>query len=325
MKRFRELAEAYGAAGSDGKYRGFWSDPFCVRDFYLSELKVAMPRLALAIIFFVLGLFCNSVSQAWLQRNLSGYYEKLCENKGLHPEDKALWDITFKMLPRVPSTHLADIFAMAGPAVLVLRFIVLPGPISMRWTILRRWLTVWGLIWFIRSVTIFVTPLPNPDASCKPIISAPDNLLLEAVYIATQQDLTCQDVMFSGHTVALTLAVLFLCRYISLAPWSSYMMNRGWLSLNTFFHVVGYIFTAIGYYCIAGSRFHYTLDVLVGSLVTITTFRAYHDKIELTWLRREHGGSDLLDHFLYWLDAYAKDRKVLTGRKHTQEEWLSRH
>lgn len=320
-KRFQDLAKSYGAVGSDGKYQGFWSDPFCLRDFKISVLSCSLPRLLFAVAFFFLGLYMNSLSQAWLQRNMSGYYEKMCP--GPH---KTLWDITFKVLPYVPTTRPADLFASAAPAYLVLRFIVFPGPLSLRWTILCRWLTVWGTIWMVRSLTIVVTPLPNPDHTCKPIISFPDNLFAEAFMIAITKDLTCQDVMFSGHTVALTLSTLFISKYTSVAPWSSIGASRAWISVSTFVNVFGSLFVVTGYYFIAASHFHYTLDVLVGALVTYTMFRAYHNRLELAWLRKVHGGNGIMDPFLHWYERDSRDLlKYSTKAALSEEKWLDEH
>mmetsp|Transcript_52562 Transcript_52562/g.112090 ORF Transcript_52562/g.112090 Transcript_52562/m.112090 type:complete len:402 (+) Transcript_52562:159-1364(+) len=326
LKRFCELAKAYGVAGPKGDYEGFWSDPFCKSDFSKKNLGSALPRLFVAILFFATGAYLNCISQAWLEQNIAGYYEKLCAGP-LADDDKALWDVTFKMLPKVRSTKPADCFAALGPIILVVRFVLIPGPLSLRWTIARRWLTIWGMVWFTRSLTIIVTPLPNPDRSCEPIITWPNNIFMEALWIMLGQDLTCQDVMFSGHTVALTLPMMFLFQYIPITPWSSFGLSRSWLSLNSFVRMVGYAIILIGYYFIAGSRFHYTLDVLVGALVVVTMFSAYHNRIELTWLRKQHGGQDFLDRILEWLEQDAKDMHMMKLRMEqhqgaSQERWL---
>jgi len=126
--------------------------------------------------------------------------------------------------------------------VLIVRFIILPGPLSLRWVVLRRWIMCWGTIMGIRGMTIIVTPLPNPDSTCEPIIQYPDNLFMEAFMIAITKDLTCEDVMFSGHTVCMTCAMLIIMRYVPLAPWTSKGASRSWFSLPTAIRMCGYVY-----------------------------------------------------------------------------------
>lgn len=302
-QRFLDLAKLYGAVGNDGTYQGFWSDPFCFRDFTRSALVSALPRVFFAYACFFSGLYINSLSQAWLQRNIAGYYESKCPGPG----HSTLWDVIFEFMPYVNNTHIVDMFAASPSNVLVIRFIVLPGPLSLRWTILCRWLFVWGTIWMARSVTIIVTPLPNPDQTCKPRITYPDNLFLEAWRISQAKDITCQDVLFSGHAVGLAISTLFIVKYISLAPWTSWEVSRSWVSVNMAVTAVGFGWILTGCYFIIASHFHYTIDVIVGALVTFTLFKVYHSRLELAWLRKVHGGSGILEPFFYWYERDAKD------------------
>mmetsp|Transcript_12430 Transcript_12430/g.31026 ORF Transcript_12430/g.31026 Transcript_12430/m.31026 type:complete len:89 (+) Transcript_12430:278-544(+) len=81
-----------------------------------------------------------------------------------------LWDVSFKRLPYVRSTKMADMFAGGGPLFVIVRFLVLPGPLSLRWTIFSRLLIIWGMLWCFRGFTIIATPLPNPDYTCRPYL-----------------------------------------------------------------------------------------------------------------------------------------------------------
>lgn len=307
MEAFERMVCEYGI-DSEGKYPGFCSDPFCTSDFSRPVLAKFLPRLAAAIAIFLVGLYVNSLSQAWLQKNISGYYEKGWLPVAPRNSTVVLWDVTFYALPYVTSTTPADIFANTAPASVFLRFVVVPGPMSMRWTILCRWLVIWGMLWFLRALTIITTPLPNPDPTCKPKISHPDNIALEAFMIPLG-DLTCQDVLYSGHTVALTLSMLFIFRYVTRSPWFPSSASHKWCSTSTAVYMIGGAVLLAGYYFIAASHFHYTVDVLIGCMATCLMFALYHYAIRVYTVRRRRSRL-FVYYFLSWFETHAKDLRL---------------
>jgi hypothetical protein len=193
-----------------------------------------------------------------------------------------LFDIVFLYLPRVNSTAPAEFFSGWPGNLVVIRYCLFPGPLSMRWQILYRGLFIEGVLFLIRAVTLILTPLPNPYRQCDPVIMYPKNIWLEAWAInapfnPAYNELTCQDVLYSGHTVMGTLGVLFFAYYAKkapVAPWCRHFPYR-------IFYFCCLLFTLWGWYVIAGSHYHYSVDVWVGAVMTIMVFTVYHTSLRL--------------------------------------------
>jgi len=304
------LMEVHGLSGES--FPSFWSDPFCSKDFTAGVLGEAMPRLGVAFLVWLVGMYGNNVSQAWLQKHMAGHYEAKLIDAG----SVGLWDLGHELLPAVGNTAICDLIAGGAPLLVAIRFWVLPGPLSMRWTILTRSLLICGLLWGFRGIMIVSTVLPNPDPSCKPQITFPDNIFWEAFanmpIVFWHSELTCQDVMFSGHTVVITLPTLFLLRYSAWSPWvppSTSSPSSVWSGV-LLFKITVIMIMLVGYYVIIASKLHYTADVLVGSFLTVMLFQTYHSVVRVAHfpqmqapLARRCG----IYHFLRWFDKNAVD------------------
>lgn len=357
-----DYAEVFGYY--DG-FPKFTDDPFGCRDFSRKQRRKFLPRLGVAVVWILVCAYINNLSQAWLQKNIDGFYESnwgyavssyneslhwLAKNKPdyyearwgnkdpneverfeeYHPEREdeiyhnktvKLFDIVFLYLPYVNSSVPADCFAAGSAGVAVIRFAVIPGPISMRWTILTRWLIIWGFIFLCRAGSIIVTPLPNPYQQCVPKMEYPDNIWLEAFALvygtAKHSDFTCQDVMFSGHTAMGTLSTWFFMRYLSKAPWFRVLwMTGGWLSWHTALNVGGVLWMMGGWYVIAGAHFHYTVDVFVGILMVFGNFALYHTLIKEAYLQTHDPNPAI--RFLNWLEKHSPDLKWWSGHQATE-------
>jgi len=161
-------------------------------------------------------------------------------------------------------------------------------------------------MFLFRGFAIIATALPNPDYTCVPRITYPENVWLEAVQVFLKVDLTCQDVLYSGHTVAITLAMLFVAKYSSKSPWSSsFLSGSGWFSRQGMLRMACMAYTFFGYYCIIASHFHFTVDVFIGSLMSCIVFISYHHAIEVAPLRMRHTFSPY--RFLLWFEQPALD------------------
>jgi len=314
-KRFLQMAKDYKVLDEKGECPGFCSDPFGCRDFSRDELRIWMPRVAFAFCFVHLGIYVNSFSQAWLQNNIAGYYETRWKpvNETMVNTTVILWDVVFQKLPAVNSTKYADLLAALLPTFMFIRFAIIPGPMSLRWTIICRVWVIWGVLWFFRAATILITPLPNPWPECVPQISYPDNNFLEAFsmlpFVFWTKEITCQDVLYSGHTVAITLPMLTFMRYIPLSPWFPYESSHKWLSWSTFVNCSSMVVLLGGYFLIAASHFHYTVDVFVAVIMSSLVFYGYHNIVRINYLHglglsRSH---HCLVHFADWYECYSKD------------------
>lgn len=294
----------------------FWQDPLGCEDFRPDCLRKAMPRLALSVAIWVLGLYCNNVCQAWLQQNMADYYTSQWVPKSSKKDHVLLWDMGYKILPSLSCPWIAECLAMGPPILVVIRFCVFPGPLSMRWTFLSRMFLMWGLLWALRAITIISTVLPNPDGTCKPRIAYPNNIFQEALanmpFVFWRHETTCHDVMFSGHTVILTLASLMWVYYADWAPWPEWCNCSSFATLV--FRLSVFLMTLTGYLCIIASKFHYTADVLMGCMLTVFIFQAYHSSVRSAFLPRAKGSVLLrnsFQSFLAWFDEDAVDVAVL--------------
>lgn len=231
-------------------------------------------------------------------------------------ETVTLWDLGFNYFSYVNSSMPANMFAGGSAAMATVRFAILPGPLSMRWAFLCRSLAIWGMLFVCRAFTTVVTPLPNPYHQCVPKISYPDNIWLEALAIfpGVGNESTCQDVMFSGHTTMGTLFTLSIIRYAPLAPWSRYTATDRCFSVTTLIHVLSVCWCCWGYYVITASRLHYTIDVIVGVLVTLLCFNAYHYNAKIIWFRKLHPVRASMSTFLRWFERYSPDLRLFRLR-----------
>lgn len=105
-----------------------------------------------------------------------------------------------------------------------------------------------------------MTVLPNPYKRCTPIITS--NPFVSAFLIMIGSNATCADVFFSGHA-----AMMGLCCMI----FTSSMSRR-----LTLLKILVYIVTFVGWTIIIATRFHYTLDVFYGAVLSIVIWKVYH-------------------------------------------------
>jgi len=314
----------------------FLDDPFGLEDFNRKKIAQMLPRVGLALAVFNSGLYFNNVSQAWLQSEISGYYletmGKYCKEGWLemnitradgwqaNPGEghMRLWDIGFHYFTIPMSTKLADTVAGILPTFVWIRFFIIPGPLSMRWTIYQRIHFIWGILWALRGISIVSTVLPNPDRTCTPKITFPNNIFMEAwanmPWVFWHSELTCEDVLFSGHTVGLTLGTLVFMRYEQWTPWFGASARAGLQSMVTLLRIALMSQALIGYYVIIASKFHYSADVLVGFLMTLMIFSWYHTAVRIAFLPQGKQSAAMrctLYPFLRWFEGDAIDVAVL--------------
>jgi len=134
---------------------------------------------------------------------------------------------------------------------------------------------------------------------------------------------TCADVMYSGHTVNITLCALTWHAYSHVVPLTDFdplyalrfgrsifdtdlpvpvRSNSGetlrWTTLKWCVWSVA----LVGYFLIIATHFHYTLDVFIGALLAIVVFNLY-----LATVRTAHLRKNRINKFLVWLENGADD------------------
>ncbi|ORC91952.1 putative phosphatidylcholine:ceramide cholinephosphotransferase 2 [Trypanosoma theileri] len=125
-----------------------------------------------------------------------------------------------------------------------------------------RFLASYSIMLIFRALVIIMTSYPATDNHCQnpvPITNPLKNIFLTVVTLGSGS-IHCGDLMFSGHTIIITLNLMIQWTYGPLIHW--------------LFRPVACIIVPFSFYCIIASRSHYTDDILVAFYATITTFLA---------------------------------------------------
>ena len=139
-----------------------------------------------------------------------------------------------------------------------------------RWVLMRRFFSLSGTIYLLRSVTMLITSLsvPGKHLECAPRPYGDIyNKFYNAFVIWTGAGLTlqgvrtCGDYMFSGHTVGLTLLNFFITEYTS----HIYML-----------HTFTWVCNLFGVFFILAAHEHYSIDVFVAFYIASRLFMYYH-------------------------------------------------
>lgn len=122
-------------------------------------------------------------------------------------------------------------------------------------------------------------------------------------------EMTCEDVMYSGHTAGGTIATLFMWSYGKKAPWFHGTITWNWYSILT--DIIAIVWLFMGWYVICASHFHYTVDVTVGALLTFTVFNGYHSIIKTVHFADVHPlKGEVIGRFIRWFEAHSVDLKL---------------
>lgn len=144
-----------------------------------------------------------------------------------------------------------------------------------RFVIFRRLFLMLSLLYFMRSITMFVTVLPVSSRTyeCSPRENYTDagvvmhrsiNLFFGMGLTINGKHTYCGDYIYSGHTTVLVMSYLMI---------SEYSPNKKiWLWLRC----ASWCMSLIGVLMVLLSHSHYTVDVIVGYFVTTRLFWMYH-------------------------------------------------
>eukprot|EP00397_Hematodinium_sp_SG-2012_P026335 GEMP01027584.1.p1 GENE.GEMP01027584.1~~GEMP01027584.1.p1 ORF type:complete len:384 (+),score=36.57 GEMP01027584.1:118-1269(+) len=273
----RFLYDYYG----DGPW---WRDLFGIDEFL--TIRRQWPQVVVAVVICVIAVYIDCVAQVYLQLN----YVKT---------HLVLTDLGFQFLPYWDNVHASDYVVLGFIAVTFLRFLVFTGPMSMRWTIMRRTILCLGTLFFLRGFSIICTVLPNPAKYCVSDVPShkETSVALQAWYILLGWRVTCADVLYSGHTVNLTLCLLVWWNYSHLCPirrCSNYTFPFG----KTF----ATIWCVLGYMLIIITHFHYTVDVWLGFWMSYFVWNYYHEAIKSSPFFATH-----FFNFLTWMEMETTD------------------
>lgn len=143
-----------------------------------------------------------------------------------------------------------------------------------RFILLRRYCSLIGTVFLLRSITMFITSLSVPghhlSAECQPFVF--DSFRERAsraldIWLGLGLTLkgvrTCGDYMFSGHTTVITMLNFFITEYTP---------SNSMHPLHTF----TWILNVFGIFFILAAHEHYSIDVFIAVYITSRLFLYYH-------------------------------------------------
>eukprot|EP00906_Rhabdomonas_costata_P026198 RCo037341 len=225
-------------------------------------------------------------------------------SNGLSAADRhgVLPDLGFSSLPAVPGPTAvlswSDIWTLGMILITVVRFSVFGT--RMRLTLMRRYLSIYSCLILLRSLCIITTLLPNPFTSCT--FTFAHNPWVEALLVMSLYERTCADVLFSGHTVDLTMCALVWYYYSRLSP----LPCDPTLSWQWWQQLFALFFAGFGFFLLVATHLHYTVDVVIAFVLTMLLWHLYHLHLQLLRCRctyRLHRVAGLL----WWLELGAED------------------
>ncbi|XP_037909504.1 phosphatidylcholine:ceramide cholinephosphotransferase 1-like isoform X3 [Hermetia illucens] len=198
--------------------------------------------------------------------SLSLVHERLPDREVYHPlPDIVLDNIT----PQEWALNVSEVLIM----IVVNSCILLIIFHKHRFIVMRRVFLIMAVLYFMRSITMYVTVLPVSSTTyyCSPKANSTTPLviakrvfqLISGFGLSINGKHTyCGDSIYSGHTVMLVLGYLVIAEY---SPRRFYLLH--WTAWAT--ALAGVIFVLI-------AHGHYTIDVIIAYYVTTRLFWTYH-------------------------------------------------
>ncbi|VDN95062.1 unnamed protein product [Brugia pahangi] len=225
-------------------------------------------------------------------------------------------DLVFMLIPQQRwAWVVGDIFSTLN-AVLGFTCVLLH---KKRLIVFRRVLLLGGIMYGLRAVVLGLTFLPpsfqNRDEICLPQVNRTAMYATEittrfVTYVVTlgltsgQDKILCGDLMFSGHTVVLTIMYFTLLQYTP--------------RRLVYLRYIAAPLTYIGIAALVISGGHYTMDVLIAYWLTSHIFYAYHQVFAMP--RVERTKAPLSHLWWFWL-CYWFESDVPDGVLRNEWEW----
>lgn len=209
-------------------------------------------------------------------------------------------DETFRFDPN----HIPDI-AMNLLVIVTLLFSFLQ---KNRYVILRRFIFVHASMLLLRCLTVMSTNLPDAHPRCRPggdfvtpkgdmpvhlgggsslshLMNSQKSFVEHTIFFMSPGP-TCGDMVFSGHTVVMTLCALTIHTY--------------WPRTNSFWapnpaKVAAWAVCLVGLGSIIATRLHYSIDVTLALYLTVTLWTSYHRIANDVLLKRQFSCVWLVD------------------------------
>lgn len=222
-----------------------------------------------AVLFFLTSTYIMMVFQLTVEFQKEGsLLNQEPPTTGTAAPAVVLNDVLFDLLPQLQNSEwLIEALINLGLVCTLVRVLIGKHHKKDRERAYCHAFTCGGVVYLLRAVVLFVTPLPNPYPNCVSGLVAHDPFMWNALMVILRIHRTCHDVLFSGHSMSLTLYVCVFAWYI----------RRSWETL-----AVG-VYALVTSILIVSSHYHYTVDVVLGAFITATTFALLY-RIRIPWI-----------------------------------------
>ncbi|EUD68562.1 hypothetical protein C922_00961 [Plasmodium inui San Antonio 1] len=219
-------------------------------------LKILYIRLIYALL---LTIFCVLVHCYFIILSDSHY------TTGDEPLKDRIHEL-YKEVPLFMKGSFVNSSIMFFLIITLLRF-GLFSPLLISISMFIRLLLMLSSFYCLRSIFIYVTTIPCPIRTCQPVRNKNFIENLYTTYlIITAQVYECTDLIISGHTAFTTVLKFF---------WMFY-------EKKICIKAVLFLYCLFIYGMIVISRFHYTVDVLMGYVFGSIVFLFYHSLLEIS-------------------------------------------
>ena len=171
-------------------------------------------------------------------------------------------DLGHAILPRLQTERLGGGLLHALLCLTVISILLLTDKkTGLQWYIPAMFFMTYGTLYFLRIVTISVTSLPPTDNHCRDGYYPLDSFWLHMLQnlVSMGESYHCGDLLFSGHSVSITMCIIIFIKYFR----------------RHFPIIVSCIVVLLGivaYISIIAARSHYSVDVVLGIYLTLTTW-----------------------------------------------------
>ncbi|BAM41921.1 uncharacterized protein TOT_040000301 [Theileria orientalis strain Shintoku] len=213
--------------------------------------RVVMILILLTLVLFFQGILMFLSDKHYMKTRRIPLPDRIHEivDRFNHPFSPALCDATM------------FIFVFAG----ILR-VVMFTPLFYTLQMILRYVTLFGSGYFIRGFFVYVTTMPSCYRNCTPDLTNRGFFQFFIRILAGYMGIVtnCTDLIISGHTMFTVITCVLLCE------------NLRFLASK----IVCCLYTVMVLFFIVACKYHYTVDVLFGLLLSVLMYYFYYSKID---------------------------------------------
>ena len=186
-----------------------------------------------SVLVFIVITMCVGMGSNWYAAQRANYYQ-----------NKTMVDLVHTHVPPIPHWVPEMMVWMGTLAFFITSFVSSSDNYFHQWI---QFVVLFCILTLLKSVIVHATVFPTLHTTCnRPLFSPQGN---------------CNDYMFSGHMMMVTLAFMFMLK------------NQ---TVSSCFMIFYLFITALA---ISASRNHYTVDVVVGFILGVLVFNQLNPKL----------------------------------------------